>query len=473
MECLTKVGLFFVVKNSENNSSLSQKKELFLNDMIEETQSTKRRIAEIESELTQLYLQRDSLKKQWISEKETLGSVRILKEEYERQKNLALEYERNGDYGKVAEIRYSILVDLQTKIVEATDKSKSMQSQETLLTEEVGANDIAEIVSRWTGIPIQNMLESERTKLLKIEDRIHSRLINQTEAVSVVSNAIRRSRAGLQDASKPIGSFIFLGSTGVGKTELAKALAEFLFDNESALVRIDMSEYMEKHSVSKLIGAPPGYIGYEEGGQLTEAIRVRPYSVVLLDEIEKAHPEVLNVLLQILDDGHITDSKGREVNFKNTIIIMTSNLGSELLQQAIPLMNESNRETVLNEVRPAIQQLLRQSLRPEFLNRIDELVLFKPLVFSEIRQVALLQLEKVIYLLKERSIGFEITEDALDWLTKRGFDPLYGARPMKRSIQKYIIDPLSVHLLSVDFVAGDTIIVDVNESIFTFNKKSV
>lgn len=440
--------------------------------MIEETQSTKRRITEIESELTQLYLQRDSLKKQWISEKETLGSVRMLKEEYERQKNLALEYERNGDYGKVAEIRYSILVDLQTKIVEATDKSKSMQSQETLLTEEVGANDIAEIVSRWTGIPIQNMLESERTKLLKIEDRIHSRLINQTEAVSVVANAIRRSRAGLQDASKPIGSFIFLGSTGVGKTELAKALAEFLFDNESALVRIDMSEYMEKHSVSKLIGAPPGYIGYEEGGQLTEAIRVRPYSVVLLDEIEKAHPEVLNVLLQILDDGHITDSKGREVNFKNTIIIMTSNLGSELLQQAIPSMNETNRETVLNEVRPAIQQLLRQSLRPEFLNRIDELVLFKPLVFSEIRQVALLQLEKVICLLKERSIGFEITEDALDWLTKRGFDPLYGARPMKRSIQKYIIDPLSVHLLSVDFVAGDTIIVDVNESIFTFNKKS-
>lgn len=439
--------------------------------MIEETQSTKRRISEIESELSQLYSKRDILKKQWISEKETLGAVRMLKEEYERQKNLASEYERNGEYGKVAEIRYGILVDLQNKIVEATDKSKSLQSQETLLTEEVGANDIAEIVSRWTGIPIQNMLESERTKLLKIEERIHSRLINQTEAVSVVANAIRRSRAGLQDASKPIGSFIFLGSTGVGKTELAKALAEFLFDNESALVRIDMSEYMEKHSVSKLIGAPPGYIGYEEGGQLTEAIRVHPYSVVLLDEIEKAHQEVLNVLLQILDDGHITDSKGRTVNFKNTIIIMTSNLGSDLLQQVIPMMNESNRETVLNEVRPGIQQLLRQYLRPEFLNRIDELVLFKPLIYSEIRQVALLQLEKVIRLLAERSIGFEITEDALDWLTKRGFDPQYGARPMKRAIQKYIIDPLSIHLLSVDFISGDTIIVDVNESTFVFRKK--
>jgi len=439
--------------------------------MIEETQSTKRRISEIESELSQLYSKRDILKKQWISEKETLGAVRMLKEEYERQKNLASEFERNGEYGKVAEIRYGILVDLQNKIVEATDKSKSLQSQETLLTEEVGANDIAEIVSRWTGIPIQNMLESERTKLLKIEERIHSRLINQTEAVSVVANAIRRSRAGLQDASKPIGSFIFLGSTGVGKTELAKALAEFLFDNESALVRIDMSEYMEKHSVSKLIGAPPGYIGYEEGGQLTEAIRVHPYSVVLLDEIEKAHQEVLNVLLQILDDGHITDSKGRTVNFKNTIIIMTSNLGSDLLQQVIPMMNESNRETVLNEVRPGIQQLLRQYLRPEFLNRIDELVLFKPLIYSEIRQVALLQLEKVIRLLVERSIGFEITEDALDWLTKRGFDPQYGARPMKRAIQKYIIDPLSIHLLSVDFTSGDTIIVDVNESTFVFRKK--
>ncbi len=439
--------------------------------MIEETQSTKRRISEIESELSQLYSKRDILKKQWISEKETLGAVRMLKEEYERQKNLASEYERNGEYGKVAEIRYGILVDLQNKIVEATDKTKSLQSQETLLTEEVGANDIAEIVSRWTGIPVQNMLESERTKLLKIEERIHSRLINQTEAVSVVANAIRRSRAGLQDASKPIGSFIFLGSTGVGKTELAKALAEFLFDNESALVRIDMSEYMEKHSVSKLIGAPPGYIGYEEGGQLTEAIRIHPYSVVLLDEIEKAHQEVLNVLLQILDDGHITDSKGRTVNFKNTIIIMTSNLGSDLLQQVIPMMNESNRETVLNEVRPGIQQLLRQYLRPEFLNRIDELVLFKPLVYSEIRQVALLQLEKVIRLLAERSIGFDITEDALDWLTKRGFDPQYGARPMKRAIQKYIIDPLSIHLLSVDFTSGDTIIVDVNESTFVFRKK--
>ena len=439
--------------------------------MIQETQSTKRRISEIETELTQLYSKRDTLKKQWISEKETLGAVRMLKEEYERQKNMALEYERNGDYGKVAEIRYGVLVDLQNKIVEATDKSKSLQSQETLLTEEVGANDIAEIVSRWTGIPVQNMLESERTKLLKIEERIHSRLINQTEAVSVVANAIRRSRAGLQDASKPIGSFIFLGSTGVGKTELAKALAEFLFDNESALIRIDMSEYMEKHSVSKLIGAPPGYIGYEEGGQLTEAIRVHPYSVVLLDEIEKAHQEVLNVLLQILDDGHITDSKGRTVNCKNTIIIMTSNLGSELIQQIIPSMNESNRDTVLNEVRPSIQQLIRQYLRPEFLNRIDELVLFKPLVYSEIRQVALLQLEKVISLLADRSIGFEITDDALDWLTKRGFDPQYGARPMKRAIQKYIIDPLSIHLLSVDFISGDTIIVDVNESTFVFSKK--
>ncbi len=441
--------------------------------MLEEIQSTKRRLSEIESELGKLLSKRDNLKKQWLSEKETLGSVRLLKEEYERQKNLATEYERSGDYGAVAEIRYGVLVVLEKKIVEATNKTKSLQTADSLLKEEVSANDIAEIVSRWTGIPIQNMLETERTKLLKIEDRIHSRLVNQKEAVNVVANALRRSRAGLQDSAKPIGSFIFLGSTGVGKTELAKALAEFMFDNESALVRIDMSEYMEKHSVSKLIGAPPGYVGYEEGGQLTEAIRVRPYSVILLDEIEKAHPEVLNVLLQILDDGHSTDSKGRFVNFKNTIIIMTSNLGSELIQQIIPTLTESNRDTVMNEIKPTIQNLLRQNLRPEFLNRIDELVLFKPLLLEEIRQVALLQLEKLTSLLLERSIGLELTADALDWLTKRGFDPIYGARPMKRSIQKYIIDPLSVHLLSVDFVAGDTILIDANDNSFVFNKKSL
>jgi ATP-dependent Clp protease ATP-binding subunit ClpB len=326
-----------------------------------------------------------------------------------------------------------------------------------MLKEEVDADDIAEVVSKWTGIPVSRMLESERTKLVRMEDRLHDRVIGQDEAVTAVSNAIRRSRAGLQDQNRPIGSFIFLGTTGVGKTELARALAEFLFDDEKAMVRIDMSEYMEKFAVSRLIGAPPGYVGYEEGGQLTEAVRRRPYSVVLLDEIEKAHPEVFNILLQVLDEGRLTDSKAHVVSFKNTIIIMTSNLGSNLIQERLTTITSENRESVMDDVRVKLIELLRQQLRPEFLNRIDDIIVFKPLTEQEIRRIVDIQVDRVTRLMKSNGIGFEITDEAKDWIAKLGFDIVYGARPLKRVIQRYLINPLSSMLLEGRFSSGDTV----------------
>ncbi|MFN5175587.1 MAG: AAA family ATPase, partial [Ignavibacteria bacterium] len=347
----------------------------------------------------------------------------------------------------------------------------SLQSTGKMLKEEVDASDIAEIVGKWTGIPVQKMLETERTKLLTMEDRIHQRVINQADAVKAISNAIRRSRAGLQDVNRPIGSFIFLGTTGVGKTEMARALAEFLFDDESAMIRIDMSEYMEKHAVSRLIGAPPGYVGYDEGGQLTEAVRQRPYSVVLLDEIEKAHPEVFNILLQVLDDGRLTDSKGREVNFKNTIIIMTSNLGTEILQDSLADITEENRETILMEARTGIINLLKQRMRPEFLNRIDEIILFKPLTKSEIRQIAVLQMKKLQSRLAKDDITLNVTDDAFDTIVRLGYDVQYGARPLKRAIQKYVADQLSMHILGGDFSSGDVIQLESSETgAFEFKK---
>ncbi len=326
-----------------------------------------------------------------------------------------------------------------------------------MLKEEVDAEDIAEIVAKWTGIPVQRMLESERTKLLHLEDRIHERLIDQEDAVKAVADAIRRSRAGLQDERKPIGSFIFLGSTGVGKTELAKALAEFLFNDENAVVRIDMSEYMEKFSVSRLIGAPPGYVGYEEGGQLTEAIRRKPYSVVLLDEIEKAHADVFNVLLQLLDEGRLTDSKGRTVNFKNTIVIMTSNLGSHLIHEKMETLTEENRDELMGELRVKLFEMLKQSIRPEFLNRIDEIIVFKPLTMLELAKIVELQLKQVQKLVADKNITLEFTPDAKARLATIGYDPSYGARPLKRVIQKYVINTLSEKILSNDIVEGDTV----------------
>jgi ATP-dependent Clp protease ATP-binding subunit ClpB len=340
---------------------------------------------------------------------------------------------------------------------EASLKLNEVQKTQKMLKEEVDAEDIAEIVAKWTGIPVQRMLESDRTKLLHLEDRIHERLIDQEDAVKAVADAIRRSRAGLQDERKPIGSFIFLGSTGVGKTELAKALAEFLFNDENAVVRIDMTEYMEKFSVSRLIGAPPGYVGYEEGGQLTEAVRRKPYSVVLLDEIEKAHPEVFNVLLQLLDEGRLTDSKGRTVNFKNTIVIMTSNLGSQLIQEKLDTLTEENRDDLMGELRVQLFEMLKQSVRPEFLNRIDEVILFKPLTMTELKKIVELQLRQVQKLVADKNITLEFTADAKERLATIGYDPSFGARPLKRIIQKYVINTLSEKLLSGSVVDGDTV----------------
>ncbi len=390
-------------------------------------------------------------------EKGLIQSIRTMKGEIENAKKNAEQEERQGNLGKVAELRYGIIAGLEKKLKDASTKLNDVQRDQKMLKEEVDAEDIAEIVAKWTGIPVQRMLESERAKLLHLEDRIHERMVDQEDAVKAVADAIRRSRAGLQDERKPIGSFIFLGSTGVGKTELAKALAEFLFNDESAVVRIDMSEYMEKFSVSRLIGAPPGYVGYEEGGQLTEAVRRKPYSVVLLDEIEKAHPEVFNVLLQLLDEGRLTDSKGRTVNFKNTIVIMTSNLGSHLIQDQIETLTEANREDVMGELRVKLFELLRQTIRPEFLNRIDEIIFFKPLSMVDLAQIVELQLQQVKHLLAEKNITLEFTNDAKARLATIGYDPTYGARPLKRTIQKYVINVLSEKLLSNEIAEGDTV----------------
>ncbi|MCC7437914.1 MAG: AAA family ATPase [Armatimonadetes bacterium] len=425
--------------------------------------ATRSRLAEIEQELAQLNEQRDRLKAQWQLEKELISTIRSTKSEIEEMKTLAANYERQGDLGKVAEIRYGKITELEKQVAEINKKLEAAQATTRMLKEEVEGDDIAEIVAKWTGIPVQRMLESERTKLLRMEDRLHQRVIGQDDAVTAVANAIRRSRAGLQDQQRPIGSFIFMGTTGVGKTELARALAEFLFDDERAVVRIDMSEYMEKFSVSRLIGAPPGYVGYEEGGQLTEAVRRHPYSVVLLDEIEKAHPEVFNILLQVLDDGHLTDSKGHQVNFRNTIIIMTSNLGSHLIQERLATITEANRESVMGELRVKLMELLRQQMRPEFLNRIDDIIVFKPLTQTEIRQIVDIQLDSVARLLRGNGIGVEITDEAKDWLAKLGYDITFGARPLKRVIQSKLINPISSMILEGEFTHGDTISIGVDD----------
>ncbi len=427
-------------------------------------EQTEKRLKDIESEIENLKKLESELKEQWYKEKNIISKIQNSKANIERLKIEAENYEKLGDLEKVAEIRYGKILEEERKLKEANYELQKIQSKKKLLNEEVTADDIAEIVSKWTGIPVSRMLESERMKLVKMEERIQERVIGQEEAVKVVSNAIRRSRSGLQDSNKPVGSFLFLGSTGVGKTETARALAEFLFDDENAIIRIDMSEYMEKFSVSRLIGAPPGYVGYEEGGQLTEAVRRRPYSVVLLDELEKAHPEVFNILLQILDDGRLTDGKGRLVDFKNTIIIMTSNIGTEYINDIYSELNEKNRDELMANIKVKIAELLQKKLRPEFLNRIDEIVLFKPLTSKEIRKIAELQFRKVKNKLLQNNIEISISEEALEWLSKIGFDIHFGARPIKRAIQKHIVDELAIKILSGVFNPGDKILVDCDDN---------
>jgi len=421
-------------------------------------QAIQTHISEIEKALAELNQKRTALRAHWENEKALIQSIRTMKEEIENVKHEAEKKEREGDLGKVAELRYGKQATLEKQLKEKTASLAETQKTQKMLKEEVDAEDIAEIVSKWTGIPVTRMLESERSKLLHLEEKIHERMVNQEEAVKAVADAIRRSRAGLQDEKRPIGSFIFLGTTGVGKTELARSLAELLFNDENAMVRIDMSEYMEKFSVSRLIGAPPGYVGYEEGGQLTEAVRHKPYSVVLLDEIEKAHPEVFNVLLQLLDEGRLTDSQGRTVNFKNTIVIMTSNLGSQLIQERMSQMqNEDDWEDFVGDLRSELNALLRQTIRPEFLNRVDETILFKPLTWNDIKKVIEIQLRRVDEMLGKKEMKLVVTDEAKEWIGRLGYDPSFGARPLKRVIQKHIVDALSQKILAGEIGEGDAI----------------
>ena len=431
----------------------------------ENDDASAKRLEDLNKELSELGEERNKLKLHWSLEKENIQTIRKMKSEIESTKTLADKFEREGDLGKVAELRYGKIANLEKQLKQETKSLAEIQKDQKMLKEEVDAEDIAEVVSKWTGIPVNKMLEGERAKLMRLEEELHKRVIGQNEAVSAVANSIRRSRTGLQDSNRPIGSFIFMGTTGVGKTELARALAEFLFDDEHAMIRIDMSEYMEKFSTSRLIGAPPGYVGYEEGGQLTESVRRRPYSVVLLDEIEKAHPDVFNILLQVLDDGRLTDNQGRTVNFRNTIIIMTSNIGSLIIQDKLETFDENEVEAVMGELRQQMHELLRRTIRPEFLNRIDEIVLFKPLLKSEIRKIVDIQLERIQKMLKEKEIALNVSEDAKDWLAQIGYDVTYGARPLKRVIQKYLVNPLSQELLAGKFVDGDTIKVNVGERV--------
>ncbi len=431
----------------------------------EKDEESLKRLAVIEHDLADLREESGELKAHWQTEKELIQGIQKSKEDMERLKVEADKAEREGDLGRVAEIRYGRITAIEKRLQESTQLLAEAQKNRKMLKEEVEAEDIAEIVSRWTGIPVSRMLESERSKLLHLEEKIHQRMVDQEEAVTAVANAVRRARAGLQDEKRPIGSFVFIGSTGVGKTELARALAEALFDDEEAMVRIDMSEYTEKFSVSRLTGAPPGYVGYEEGGQLTEAVRRKPYSVVLLDEIEKAHPEIFNVLLQVLDDGRLTDSKGRTVNFKNTIIIMTSNLGSQLVQQKIETTKERERDEMMEGLRGELFNLLKQTIKPEFLNRLDEIIVFKPLTRNDIKSIVQLQLDRIVSRIGENNnIRLDVSERGKMFLADAGYDPIYGARPLKRTIQKFLSNPLAEKILAGEFGPGEHIEADIPES---------
>lgn len=429
------------------------------------------KLKQLSIDIANLSVERDTYMSKWKEEKELVEKIQNGKASIEQFKLEAEQAERNGDYGKVAEIRYGKIKEQETQIAVLTEQLNA-QSEKRLLKEEVDAEDIAESVAKATGIPVTKMLQSEKEKLLNLEEELHKRVVGQDEAIEAVSDAIRRSRAGLQDPKKPIGSFIFLGTTGVGKTELAKALAEYLFDDDSMMTRIDMSEYQEKHSVSRLVGAPPGYVGYDEGGQLTEAVRRKPYSVVLFDEIEKAHPDVFNVLLQVLDDGRLTDNKGRIVNFKNTIIIMTSNMGSQLIQENFENISKENKDEVVAKTKVEVIALLKQTIRPEFLNRIDEIIMFQPLMKDDIKGIIKIQLNELEKLVAKNGIILQFSEYALDYLAENGFDPQFGARPLKRLIQKEIVNQLSKRILAGDIDKEKRVLIDVFDGVVVFRNET-
>ncbi|MBU3928277.1 MAG: ATP-dependent chaperone ClpB [Bacteroidetes bacterium] len=468
----------------------ASKLKLEINSLPEELETSDRRVRQLEiekeaikrendqfkletinKELANLNEVRTDLRARWQAEKDLVDKIQMKKVDIESLKLEAERAERDGDYGRVAEIRYGKLQQAQADTDAYKAQLVTLQGDKPLINEEVGAEDIADIVSKWTGIPVSRMLQSEREKLLTLEAELHTRVVGQEDAISAIADAIRRSRAGLQDEKRPIGSFIFLGTTGVGKTELAKALADFLFNNENAMVRIDMSEYQERHSVSRLVGAPPGYVGYDESGQLTEAVRRKPYSVVLLDEIEKAHPDVFNILLQVLDDGRLTDNKGRLVDFKNTIIIMTSNIGSHIIQENLSGLTESNMEEVEEKTRKEVFSLLRQTIRPEFLNRVDEIIMFKPLTRNEIREIVTLQFKGVQKMLEKNNIHITLTDLAADRLAEIGFDPQFGARPLKRVIQREVLNELSKMILAGKLNSSDHILVDAEGDKLVFRNK--
>ncbi len=435
-------------------------------------ENDEQKLKQLNTDISNLSVERDTFKAKWQQEKEIVEKIQNAKAEIENLKLAADKAEREGDYGRVAEIRYG-KVQEQERIVDEFTKQLLAINEKRLLKEEVDAEDIAENVAKATGIPVMKMMQSEREKLLHLEEELHKRVVGQEEAIEAVSDAIRRSRAGLQDPKKPIGSFIFLGTTGVGKTELAKALADYLFDDDSMMTRIDMSEYQEKHAVSRLLGAPPGYVGYDEGGQLTEAVRRKPYSVILLDEIEKAHPDVFNVLLQVLDDGRLTDNKGRIVNFKNTIIIMTSNMGSHIIQDNFEKVTEANKEEVVEKTKVEVMTLLRQTIRPEFLNRIDEVIMFEPLMKKEIKGIIRLQLESLKKLVAQSGINLQFSDYVMDFLAENGYDPQFGARPLKRLIQKEIVNQLSKKILAGDVDKTRPVLVDVFDGTVVFRNEAV
>ena len=427
-----------------------------------------KKVEELSKDIAELSEERNAIKAKWQQEKDIVDKIQQSKGEIEQYKLQAEQAEREGDYGRVAELRYGKIKEAENNVLTFETELKKLDAGKRLMKEEVDAEDIAEIVAKWTGIPVAKMLESDRMKLLRLEDELHNRVVGQDEAIVAVADAIRRSRAGLQDPKKPIGSFIFLGTTGVGKTELAKAISAYLFNDDQAMTRIDMSEYQERHAVSRLIGAPPGYVGYDEGGQLTEAVRRKPYSVILLDEIEKAHPDVFNILLQVLDDGRLTDNKGRTVDFKNTIIIMTSNIGSHIIQERFEGVTENNLLATTETTKIEVMEMLRKTIRPEFLNRIDEIIMFKPLLRNEIRGIVKIQLAALATMLEERSIKITFTESLIDWLANEGFDPQFGARPLKRVIQKEIVNALSKKILASEVVTDDVIRVDVINDVVVF-----
>jgi ATP-dependent Clp protease ATP-binding subunit ClpB len=436
-------------------------------------ENDKKKINQLSKEIAEISEKRNELKAKWENEKGIVEQIQAAKKEIEQLKIEAEQAERNGDFGKVAEIRYGKLKELEQLIINEKDNLIVAQSQSKMIKEDVDAEEIADVVSKWTGIPVNKMLEGEQSKLLRLEEELKKRVIGQQEAITAISDAVLRSRSGLQDINKPIGSFIFLGTTGVGKTELARALCQALFDDENAMVRIDMSEYQEKHTVSRLVGAPPGYVGYDEGGQLTEAIRRRPYSIVLLDEIEKAHPDVFNILLQVLDDGRLTDNKGRLINFKNTIIIMTSNTGAHIIQENLEEITSKNQKEIHQKTKRMVFEILKQTMRPEFLNRIDETIMFNPLNKDDIKKIVQIHLEKVSQMLSEKDIKIKTTKYALSYLAEKGYEPQYGARPIKRVIQKEILNGLSRKLISGEIKNGDHVLIDSFEKSIVFRKEKI